>query len=487
MPAQLVDQRLCRQRPLRQQGEYAAFDGGQDEAGAVEVERVGGEDHRAGRRLHLEDALPHRMAADGDRPDAGRDVGVGRERREAALGPRAIDLREVLGRACEAKCGCDASGPDQKSSSAAGTSSSASPNRSRFAVWSQCRWVSTTRSAATSRSRSACAGARTSSRAMRPAVVRAEADVHDDRLLRAAQQPEEVVGPVRDVGLAERRVVVEHRGLRRHAGGVADGPHGPGMAHRATVTSARCRSIATACSSGRSAGTRPTARARKGRTSTSTCVSAPPAGPTAASSTSTARTGTPASSGSCSRSPRDAIAAADHEPGFHDLARAPRSGAIDVYRLPAIASAGDWRSGSQVEATAALEPMLEPGRRVLVFGEPFRPGLGMHSVHQNQGDPRGSRWADENAIWQDGATMTLRPDGALDVFVSRFSSQSDGRGRPRSPAPRHTGLIRNPLVPAPVNMPVCTSSLHGDGSRPPGRRGTAPAAARSRRTTSPAA
>lgn len=132
--------------------------------------------------------------------------------------------------------------------------------------------------------------------------------------------------------------------------------------------------------------------------------------------------------------PHDAIVAAGREPGFHDLARSPASGAIDVYRLPAIASTGDWHSGSQVEATAALEPILEPGRRILVFGEPFRPGLGMHSVHQNQGDPRGSRWADENAIWQDGATMTLRPDGALDVFVSRFSSQSDDtdeHGRPR--------------------------------------------------------
>lgn len=30
-----------------------------------------------------------------------------------------------------------------------------------------------------------------------------------------------------------------------------------------------------------------------------------------------------------------------------------------------------------------------------------------------------------NGIWQDGGVMTERPDGRLDAFISRFSSQAD--------------------------------------------------------------
>jgi len=51
-----------------------------------------------------------------------------------------------------------------------------------------------------------------------------------------------------------------------------------------------------------------------------------------------------------------------------------------------------WTSGSHLEAAEALEPVLVVGRRVLVFGEPFSTGLGMHNVHQNQGDPANSQW-----------------------------------------------------------------------------------------------
>ena len=52
----------------------------------------------------------------------------------------------------------------------------------------------------------------------------------------------------------------------------------------------------------------------------------------------------------------------------------------------------------------------------------------MHNIHQNQGDPAGSQWWDENAIWQDGATLTERPDGGFDVFISKFSTQSTQTG-----------------------------------------------------------
>ena len=136
-------------------------------------------------------------------------------------------------------------------------------------------------------------------------------------------------------------------------------------------------------------------------------------------------------------------------PGVHDLVRAPDSGALDYQRHPALAprsgclpgwpgrrATPGWTSGSHLQAAEALEPILVPGRRVLVFGEPFRTGLGMHNVHQNQGDPAGSQWWDENGIWQDGATLTGRADGRFDVFLSKFSTQADRTDDEGHPAGR---------------------------------------------------
>jgi uncharacterized protein YukJ len=64
----------------------------------------------------------------------------------------------------------------------------------------------------------------------------------------------------------------------------------------------------------------------------------------------------------------------------------------------------EWlrRVGTSKEALAQLEPLLDTAQRLFVFGEPFQTGLGLHNVHQNQGDPAGSQWWAENGIWQDG-------------------------------------------------------------------------------------
>lgn len=135
-------------------------------------------------------------------------------------------------------------------------------------------------------------------------------------------------------------------------------------------------------------------------------------------------------------------------PGYHDLSPSSGSGALDHLRHPALVDRPGclfvrrppdwlrqfldrlnpprpWVSGTNLDAAAALEPLLVPGRPVLIFGEPFDQGLGMHNIHQNQGDPYGSRWWDDNAVWQDGATLTRRPDGWYDVFLNKFSSQAD--------------------------------------------------------------
>jgi hypothetical protein len=142
--------------------------------------------------------------------------------------------------------------------------------------------------------------------------------------------------------------------------------------------------------------------------------------------------------------------------GVRDLARAPGSGALDHQRHPAlaprrcyplgmprprwmrswlgrVAAPLPWTSGSHVQAAEALETVLVPGRRVLIFGEPFGTGLGMHNIHQNQGDPAASQWWAKNGIWQDGGTLTERPDGRFDCFLSKFSTQAsrtDDDGHP---------------------------------------------------------
>jgi uncharacterized protein YukJ len=85
------------------------------------------------------------------------------------------------------------------------------------------------------------------------------------------------------------------------------------------------------------------------------------------------------------------------------------------------------------DASTALERILVPGKRVLVWGEPFTTGNGMHNIHQNQGDPSGSQWWPENGIWQDGGTLAEQPDGSWIAFINKFTSQSyrtDDQGHP---------------------------------------------------------
>lgn len=57
----------------------------------------------------------------------------------------------------------------------------------------------------------------------------------------------------------------------------------------------------------------------------------------------------------------------------------------------------------------------------------------MHNVHQNQGDPAGTTWWDENGIWQDGCTIIVKNDGRVFAFLNKFSSQAfqtDNEGHP---------------------------------------------------------
>lgn len=141
--------------------------------------------------------------------------------------------------------------------------------------------------------------------------------------------------------------------------------------------------------------------------------------------------------------------------GWHSLTSDPFSGALDYIRNRDLRSrapgclAGPlgrwshshgvlvrkqpWKSGVSTDALADLEPLIDSSQRLFVFGEPFRRGLGVHNVHQNQGDPIGSAWSAENGTWQDGATLVQRIDGSYALFCNKFKTQSgntDDDGKP---------------------------------------------------------
>lgn len=131
--------------------------------------------------------------------------------------------------------------------------------------------------------------------------------------------------------------------------------------------------------------------------------------------------------------------------GWHWLQPEPRSGALDYYRckalkptsravpadgerspaeeVPVAGSSPPWRYGTGIAAYRDLEPLLKELRRIYVFGEPFRNGKGVHNIHQNQGDPPGSRWYDENGPWQDGGLVVERMKGSLAAFLCKFKTQ----------------------------------------------------------------
>ncbi len=92
-----------------------------------------------------------------------------------------------------------------------------------------------------------------------------------------------------------------------------------------------------------------------------------------------------------------------------------------------------WKKGTSVDALADLEPLLENTKRLFIYGEPFSDGLGVHNIHQNQGDPSGSPWWTENGTWQDGATIIQREDNSIVAFLNKFKTQSyntDDNGHP---------------------------------------------------------
>jgi hypothetical protein len=92
-----------------------------------------------------------------------------------------------------------------------------------------------------------------------------------------------------------------------------------------------------------------------------------------------------------------------------------------------------WRPSTGENALDALEPYVTASVRLYVFGQQFITGLGLHDVHQNQGDPLGSKSYPDNGVWQDGAVLAEQPDGSAIVWQVKFNTQAvdtDSQGNP---------------------------------------------------------
>lgn len=141
--------------------------------------------------------------------------------------------------------------------------------------------------------------------------------------------------------------------------------------------------------------------------------------------------------------------------GWHSLSSTPISGALDYIRSSVLHPPilfwtvvydsclsrilnffrwnPPWNSGTGIQALNDLESIIMQGVRFYIFGEPFKTGLGVHNIHQNQGDPIGSGFDIENAIWQDGATIVETAQGKFIGFLNKFKTQSfktDDLGHP---------------------------------------------------------
>jgi hypothetical protein len=95
-----------------------------------------------------------------------------------------------------------------------------------------------------------------------------------------------------------------------------------------------------------------------------------------------------------------------------------------------------WKAGTSIAALNELEPLLTASTKLFIFGEPFtHGGLGVHNIHQNQGDPAGSQWWAENGIWQDGCTILQQNNNRYLAFLTKFSTQASNTDTNGHPVP----------------------------------------------------
>lgn len=108
--------------------------------------------------------------------------------------------------------------------------------------------------------------------------------------------------------------------------------------------------------------------------------------------------------------------------GYHPLAMNATSGALDYVRHSGInkdARTLAWRWDANFVVGTNLpvfDNLFKDVKRIWVFGQPYATGLGIHNIHQNQGNvpsfvagaPQGQDGEDHspaNGIWQDGGVI----------------------------------------------------------------------------------
>lgn len=108
--------------------------------------------------------------------------------------------------------------------------------------------------------------------------------------------------------------------------------------------------------------------------------------------------------------------------GYHRLLMNGSSGALDYFRHPGInhdAMTLAWKFDPNFVVGVNLptfDNLFKDARRVWAFGQPYTTGLGIHNIHQNQGNvpnsvlqapqgPNGEDHSASNGIWQDGAVI----------------------------------------------------------------------------------
>jgi len=140
--------------------------------------------------------------------------------------------------------------------------------------------------------------------------------------------------------------------------------------------------------------------------------------------------------------------------GYHELPRNAASGAMDYIRSPLVNQAKGclalilavlnsifgtskkvWTVNAGDEALDKLKDMVTTSSRLYVFGAPYTyGGNGIHDIHMNQGDPKGSQWYQANGIWQDGCVIASKAgESKLFGYFGKFVTQSlntDNNGNP---------------------------------------------------------
>jgi hypothetical protein len=133
--------------------------------------------------------------------------------------------------------------------------------------------------------------------------------------------------------------------------------------------------------------------------------------------------------------------------GWHDLVRAPGTGAVDYIRSPLVQRSEGcltlilgilgivfgskekvWNDVTGNEAGDALVRLVTGSTRIYVFGAPYEhpnPYPGVHDIHMNQGDPVTSvQFHQLDGIWQDGCVIVAGADGKLAGYFGKFATQS---------------------------------------------------------------